>query len=309
MACSVAVAAASPVFSSQRTISLVCKQSPDTLALQHDLHLPGGSPSANSPSSPYRLRLGGTNLRLVFSDDCSPLSKDTSSPSEPGTSAALKRKRPGRIHIPAVEPLDFASISSRGDEEVESDSSRFAVFCKRGRRRIELEDRYKVSSDGDSQTVGFRFLFLRELCVNRSVLPFQAFFGVFDGHGGTAAVDFAANNLDRHILVEIKDHRFEEGVRSGYLKTDEEFLEKKATGGVSCVTALIVNGDLIVSNAGDCRAVMSSDGVAEALTSDHRPSREDERIRIEKLVSITWLPKIQHKPPPPPPPPQHPKIT
>lgn len=39
--------------------------------------------------------------------------------------------------------------------------------------------------------------------------------------------------------------------------------------------------DLVVSNAGDCRAVISKGGVAEAVTSDHRPSREDEKNRIE----------------------------
>ncbi|KAF2319105.1 hypothetical protein GH714_013316 [Hevea brasiliensis] len=46
---------------------------------------------------------------------------------------------------------------------------------------------------------------------------------------------------------------------------------------------MIHKGDLVVSNAGDCRAVMSRGGVAEALSSDHHPSREDERDRIEAL--------------------------
>ncbi|BBG98069.1 Protein phosphatase 2C family protein, partial [Prunus dulcis] len=51
--------------------------------------------------------------------------------------------------------------------------------------------------------------------------------------------------------------------------------------GACCVTALMQKGNLVVSNAGDCRAVMSRGGVAEALTSDHHPSRVDERARIE----------------------------
>ena len=51
-----------------------------------------------------------------------------------------------------------------------------------------------------------------------------------------------------------------------------------------CVTALIRNGNLVVSNAGDCRAVISRGDMAEALTSDHKPSREDERDRIETQV-------------------------
>ncbi|MFQ6671182.1 hypothetical protein Gotur_035799 [Gossypium turneri] len=74
-----------------------------------------------------------------------------------------------------------------------------------------------------------------------------------------------------------------EAVKQGYLKTDAEFLKQDVAGGTCCVTALIQNGNLIVSNAGDCRAVLSRAGVAEPLTSDHRPSREDEKDRIE-----TW---------------------
>lgn len=117
----------------------------------------------------------------------------------------------------------------------------------------------------------------------------QAFFGVFDGHGGAKAAEFAALKLEKNILDEVvgrKDETMvEEAVKAGYLKTDAEFLKEDVTGGACCVTALIQNGGLVVSNAGDCRAVLSRDGAAEALTSDHRPSREDERNRIETLVS------------------------
>lgn len=81
----------------------------------------------------------------------------------------------------------------------------------------------------------------------------------------------------------------EEAVKRGYLNTDSDFLKEDLNGGSCCVTALIKNGNLIVSNAGDCRAVISRGGVAEALTSDHRPSREDERDRIETLVNLLTM--------------------
>lgn len=120
----------------------------------------------------------------------------------------------------------------------------------------------------------------------------QAFFGVYDGHGGTAAAEFAAENLDEYVMGEVAKREeddgggYEHAVRTGYLRTDREFLEKQGAGGACCVTAVINNGDLVVSNAGDCRAVISRGGDAEALTSDHRPSREDERARIESLVRL-----------------------
>ena len=45
------------------------------------------------------------------------------------------------------------------------------------------------------------------------------------------------------------------------------------------------DGDLYVANLGDCRAVLSRDGVATAVTSDHTAARSDERARIESSVS------------------------
>lgn len=118
----------------------------------------------------------------------------------------------------------------------------------------------------------------------------QALFGVFDGHGGAKAAEFAEKNLDKNIMAGMCSGKFEHecirsAIRNGYLATDTEFLKENLGGGVCCVTALIQKGHLVVSNAGDCRAVLSRRGVAEALTSDHHPSREDERDRIEALVS------------------------
>lgn len=84
-------------------------------------------------------------------------------------------------------------------------------------------------------------------------------------------------------MIKRDDADVEEAVKRGYLNTDSDFLKEDLHGGSCCVTALIRNGNLVVSNAGDCRAVISRGGVAEALTTDHRPSREDERERIETL--------------------------
>lgn len=147
---------------------------------------------------------------------------------------------------------------------MEVDRDGYSVYCKRGRREV-MEDRYSavVNLQGD---------------------PKQAFFGIFDGHGGTKAAEFAAENLDKNILDEVErrdELEIEEAVKCGYLNTDSEFLKEDLRSGSCCVTALIRKGNLVVSNAGDCRAVMSRGGIAEALTSDHRPSREDEKERIE----------------------------
>lgn len=55
--------------------------------------------------------------------------------------------------------------------------------------------------------------------------------------------------------------------------------------GACCVTALIDGREMVVSNLGDCRAVLCmGGGSAEALTTDHRPAQEEERRRIEDKV-------------------------
>lgn len=116
----------------------------------------------------------------------------------------------------------------------------------------------------------------------------QAFFGVFDGHGGAKAAEFAAKNMDSYIMKRSTNRCGEEvmeAVKDAYLTMDTEFLKEDLGGGTCCVTALIQEGNLVVSNVGDCRAVICKGGIAEALTSDHRPSREDEKERIETLVS------------------------
>lgn len=149
--------------------------------------------------------------------------------------------------------------------DVEAEGLGFSVYCKRGRREY-MEDRYSAA-------------------VNLQGRPKQAFFGVFDGHGGSKAAEFAAENLEKNVMDEVtrrdEEDDIEEAVKHGYLNTDSDFLKENLHGGSCCVTALIRNGNLVVSNAGDCRAVISRGGVAEALTSDHRPSREDEKDRIE----------------------------
>lgn len=56
--------------------------------------------------------------------------------------------------------------------------------------------------------------------------------------------------------------------------------------GACCVTAMIQDQEIIVSNLGDCRAVLCRGGVAEALTTDHKAGRDDEKERIESQVRL-----------------------
>ncbi|XP_068644188.1 putative protein phosphatase 2C 53 [Aristolochia californica] len=266
MSCAVALSG-SPVFSPTWD-TLFCKiaSSPKTLTLSGSP--PSPSPSSSLASSSLQSPPSSFRIRLQKQVGGIKVPKKETGPVVESTSTLSKRKRPGRIDIP-LSSLSFAQPLETVPPEpadVEIETERFSVLCKKGRRST-MEDRHcsVVDIHGD---------------------PKQAFFGVFDGHGGTKASEFAAKNIDKNVMKEVMergDNEVEEAVKSGYLITDSEFLKEDVHGGTCCVTALIRNGDLIVSNAGDCRAVMSRSGTAEALTVDHRPSREDEKNRIQNL--------------------------
>ncbi|XWS74796.1 hypothetical protein CRYUN_Cryun01aG0028200 [Craigia yunnanensis] len=264
----------SPIFSPKNGSSL-----PSSPRINGSQAPPLPSPSSLALSSPKSsLSLSSTSVTTPQSPSSSSSLKSSLSIFVPnqqpssGVDAApsvVKRKRPARIEIPTpmTADLGFVAETPRGEEEVLVDGEGYSVYCKRGRRG-KMEDRYSAVVDfiGDSK---------------------QAFFGVFDGHGGSKAAEFAANNLVKKAMAEISKRRgvsIEEAIRKAYLTTDMDFRKKDIGGGTCCVTAMIHKGDLVVSNAGDCRAVLSRSGVAEALTSDHKPSRQDERDRIEALV-------------------------
>ncbi|XP_042513589.1 probable protein phosphatase 2C 25 isoform X1 [Macadamia integrifolia] len=259
MSCAVAVATY-PVVPSPS--SLFCNvttssTSSDAISLASSCGSPSSSSSScSSPSSPFSLwfQKPRSSFRALKKENPEP--------------TILKRKRPAKIDIPISDAGFTAAMPVPVEEqrEVKFESDGVSVYCKKGRREA-MEDRYSAVFDlqGD---------------------PKQAFFGVFDGHGGAKAAEFAAKNMDKNIMGELMKrgrNEFEDAVKNGYLTTDSEFLKEDLRGGTCCVTALITEGDLVVSNAGDCRAVMSRGGIAEALTSDHRPSRADEKERIEAL--------------------------
>ncbi|KAH9312796.1 hypothetical protein KI387_027831 [Taxus chinensis] len=186
-------------------------------------------------------------------------------------SSPLKRKRRLKLDIPQYSgELKMISLNEKTAKEeiISFEGDHYGFYCKKGKKAI-MEDTHKATTNinGDDQ---------------------QAFFGVYDGHGGHKAADFVAEKLGQKIVDLIiksggQDGKLERAVKAGYIETDNEFLEQGVGSGACCVTALIKDGCLVVGNAGDCRAVLSRSGNAEALTCDHKPGTEKEKKRIENL--------------------------
>ncbi|KAJ7527950.1 hypothetical protein O6H91_16G077600 [Diphasiastrum complanatum] len=116
-----------------------------------------------------------------------------------------------------------------------------------------------------------------------------AFYGVFDGHGGQDAAHFVRENLLRFILDDVDfPSAIDEAVRNAYLQTDHAFaeaclLDQDRSSGTTALTALIIGRQLLVANAGDCRAVLCKHGKAVEMSRDHKAACMKERARIEAL--------------------------
>uniref|UniRef100_A0A0R0K895 protein-serine/threonine phosphatase n=1 Tax=Glycine max TaxID=3847 RepID=A0A0R0K895_SOYBN len=109
-----------------------------------------------------------------------------------------------------------------------------------------------------------------------STIPLPgAFYGVFDGHGGTDAALFIRNNILRFI---VEDSHFPtcvgEAITSAFVKADYAFADSSSldiSSGTTALTALVFGRTMIVANAGDCRAVLGR-----------------QRLRIEKLGGVVY---------------------
>ena len=114
----------------------------------------------------------------------------------------------------------------------------------------------------------------------------HGFYGVFDGHGGALASEYAAQRLHQHVL---DSAHFPTDVLSalqdGFLRTDAELLRRAAAPprrkdddcGAAAVACLVTHDSLAIAHAGDCRAILvKRSGQAlsfVALTHDHTADR------------------------------------
>lgn len=124
----------------------------------------------------------------------------------------------------------------------------------------------------------------------------SAFYGVFDGHGGPEAAVYIRKNVIRFIFGDASfpqssevDKVFlqdlENSLRKAFLLADSALADDcsvSSSSGTTALAALIFGRLLMVTNAGDCRAVLCRKGKAIDMSQDHRPIYPSERRRVEK---------------------------
>jgi len=125
-----------------------------------------------------------------------------------------------------------------------------------------------------------------------------SFFAVYDGHGGSKVATHVSRNLHRVILrrPEYKEGRYEEAIIKGYLECDDKMRHeetlKEEMSGSTAITALLRGSDLYVGNVGDSRCIASIRGVADPLSSDHKPGDPLEKARIVSAGGFVELNRV-----------------
>ncbi|PHT50303.1 hypothetical protein CQW23_10050 [Capsicum baccatum] len=179
------------------------------------------------------------------------------------------------VTIPSIDPNSLFSgggISFLTGNKNAKFSYGYATF--KGKRAT-MEDYYETSiSEVDGQMV--------------------AFFGVFDGHGGSRTAEYLKNNLFKNLSSHpdfIKDTK--SAIVEAFKQTDADYLNEEKgqqkDAGSTASTAVLLGDRLLVANVGDSRVVACRDGSAIPLSIDHKPDRSDERERIEQAGGfIIW---------------------
>ncbi|KAF8724320.1 hypothetical protein HU200_021349 [Digitaria exilis] len=170
----------------------------------------------------------------------------------------------------SAEPLQFVP------------SIRSGSFADIGPRR-DMEDEH-IRIDDLSAHLGSLLMFS---------VP-SAFYGVFDGHGGSDAAAYMKKHAMRLFFEDAEfpqasqeDEMFaecvEDSVRKAFLRADLALADDSVinrSSGTTALTALILGRRLLVANAGDCRAVLCRKGEAVEMSKDHRPTYDAERQRV-----------------------------
>jgi len=136
-----------------------------------------------------------------------------------------------------------------------------------------------------------------EMVLDSKKHPNTSFFGIYDGHAGTAASEFCSAHMHQWVaaFADPYDHK---QLTDAVLKVDNEFLQQKDEAsrahGSTSVFALVKPKEskkgeekskewiVTVANVGDSRALLiRQDGSFVPLTEDHKPDLPKERERIE----------------------------
>ncbi|KAI4299529.1 hypothetical protein L6164_032981 [Bauhinia variegata] len=194
-------------------------------------------------------------------------------------------KEPKLQNQPAISVLNSTEVGNEAVREY----PKYGVTSVCGRRR-DMEDAVSVHPS-----------FSQEQGQDQNGLHF---FGVFDGHGCSHVATMCKDRLHEIVKEELEGARenleWKSLMEHSFGRMDEEVQNWTQTNnnqnatcrcelqtphcgavGSTAVAAVVTPDKIIVSNCGDSRAVLCRNGVAIPLSSDHKPDRPDELLRVQ----------------------------
>ncbi|KAG8580639.1 hypothetical protein GDO81_007375 [Engystomops pustulosus] len=128
-----------------------------------------------------------------------------------------------------------------------------------------------------------------------------SYYAVFDGHGGSRAARYAAQNLHRNLVKKFPrgeggsvDKAIKKSLLDAFKQTDEEFLKQAASqkpawkDGTTALCVLVADNVLYIANLGDSRALLcrmneeTQKPTVLSLSKEHSPTQYEERMRIQR---------------------------
>ncbi|KAH0793954.1 protein phosphatase 2C [Histomonas meleagridis] len=107
-------------------------------------------------------------------------------------------------------------------------------------------------------------------------------FGLFDGHGGREASEYASENLPSLISDNILSGKtLRESIEEAFTQLQNDMRQWCIYVGTTVAIAIVDEQSLSVANLGDTRCVLCRDGKAVRLTVDHKPDLPDEMEYIQ----------------------------
>ena len=122
----------------------------------------------------------------------------------------------------------------------------------------------------------------------------EFFCGIYDGHGGKLAAEYAKDNLHKIFFAQLKKGKTEDmAFKTAYEKVSAD-LKNQSSGTTAVTFYLKRKKKIFYANAGDARLVIIKDTKTVQLTSDHRLTNHKERERIRKFGG-TIIPPYVYK--------------
>ncbi|KAA8539491.1 hypothetical protein F0562_026183 [Nyssa sinensis] len=193
----------------------------------------------------------------------------------------------GGLETMSLNPSASPSSSVQSEHEAVQECPKFGMTAVCGRRR-DMEDAVAIHPS-----------FCRQ---NRQIRSGFHFFGVYDGHGCSHVAMKCRDRLHEIVSDELEgceeasswkdtmirsfsrmDNEVTEwcdGVSSSNCRCELQTPQCDAVGSTA-VVAVVTPDKIIVSNCGDSRAILCRNGVPIPLSSDHKPDRPDELLRIQ----------------------------